>query len=312
MKKGNVVFVSFICVVALAGNAFCAKTQNNTKELKTNIAAYVQEGSKALNSILSQEQEQAEVLAQVEAKLAKVEKQYPESAKTIDAVFSAIKELIGRGGTTPEFLAQNYITPLEADLSPALVSLQKQNTGAFYATMSIIDVVYPTQRGNASLSDIIDFVDGYIPFEGSRVRDTDYLIYSLTADPYKDALWLFDYLEKKEPEVKNTTEYVRQKFNCVINNYNGEYFGSKVWAQKTEGCLEDFESDLATVKVLNPRLYGKLVGIVNRKYNTKNRVSSIALMVKTVDETLKNYIVADTGLVQDPRGILESLNAYAD
>ena len=312
MKKTNIIFVSLVMVAAFAGNGFSATLKDNAKELKTDIIAFAKEDFEVMKNALIQEQQQADVLEQVGAKLAKVKKQYPDSARAIDNVFSAIKEISTRsGGGRLDFLAQNYVTPLEGDLSPALISLKNQNTGAFYATMSIIDVVYPTQRGNSSLSNVLDFVNGYLPYEGSQIRDTDRLIESLSANPYGDALWLFSYLKRNESDVINTTSMIEENFKCVLSRYNSKDFGSKVWAQNAEGCLEDFESILATVKVLNPRLYGKVIGIMNRKYSAANgKKLSIAEMKNFVNEKLKNYIVADTGLIQDPNGILESMDAY--
>lgn len=314
MKKGNIFFVSLVCIATLAGNAFCADKGNNT-ELRINSIIVDQESMQNLNKVLNEEKNQQvvnSVLEQVSAKLAKVKKQYPASAGDIDRAFAAIQEIVSRGGGGRlDFLAQNYVTPLEGDLSPALIALKNQNTGAFYATMNIIDVVYPTQRGNSSLSNVLDFVNGYLPFDNSKIKDTDNLIDSLTANPYGDALWLFKYLEKNEPDVQRTTSMVEEKFKCILSRYNSKDFGSKFWAQNAEGCLEDFESILSTIKVLNPRLYGKVIGIMNRKYSAANgKMLSIAEMKDKVNATLKNYIVADTGLVQDPRGILDSMTAY--
>ena len=313
MKKGNIFFVSLVCIAALAGNAFCADRDNNT-ELNINSIIVDQESMQNLNKVLNEEKNQQvanSVLEQVAVKLAKVKKQYPDSARAIDNVFNAIKEISTRsGGGRLDFLAQNYVTPLEGDLSPALISLKNQNTGAFYATMSIIDVVYPTQRGNSSLSNVLDFVNGYLPFESSQIKDIDYLIDSLTAESYSDALWLFGYLKKQDPAVQSAA-LVEENFKCVVGRYNSNDFGSKVWAQNIEGCLEDFESMLANIKVLNPKLYDKVFGIMNRKYLASNgKKLSIAEMKDFVNEKLKNYILADTGLVQDPRGILASMTAY--
>jgi len=313
MKKGNIFFVSLVCIAALAGNAFCADKNNNT-ESKINSIIVDQEEMQNLNKVLNEEKNQQvsnSVLEQVSAKLAKVKKQYPASAGDIDRAFAAIQEIVSRGGGGRlDFLAQNYVTPLEGDLSPALVSLKNQNTGAFYATMNIIDVVYPTQRGNSSLSNVLDFVNGYLPFDNSKIKDTDNLIDSLTAEPYSDALWLFGYFQKQEPTLQ-TPSIIEKNFKCVVSRYNSKDFGSKVWAQNAEGCLEDFENILATIKILKPSLYDKVIGIMNRKYLASNgKRLSIAEMKNLVNATLKNYIVADTGLVQDPRGILDSMTAY--
>ena len=305
MKKGNILFVSLVMIAALAGNGFCAKVQDNVKGLNLTVATFAQEDIDALSTALVLEQQQSEVLEQVGAKLAKVKEQYPESANNIARVFDAVSEIIDRmnRGGTPEFLAQNLITPLEGYLSPALVSLQKKDTGAFYATMSIIDVLYPVRQGQYSLSQIVDIPDSYMP-EASRIRDTDYLIDSLEANSYNDALWLFSYLGKKEPNYKQTISIIEERFKCVLSHYNSQDFGSKVWAQNVEGCLEDFESMLTTINALNPRLYGKVIGIMNRKYLASNgKKLSIAEMKDFV-------ILADTGLVQDPRGILDSMTAY--
>jgi hypothetical protein len=311
MKKGNILFVSLICIAALTGNAFCAKVQDEMKEIKASIAAFAGEDIKTLAEEINQ-QDPNGIMEQVSAKLEKVKKEYPASAGEINNVFAAIKELSSRRSDRLDFLAQNYVTPLERDLSPALIALKNQNTGAFYATMSVIDVEIPTQRGYRSLSSILDFVNGYLPFEGSQIRDTDNLIDSLGAQPYQDALWLFGYLQKNEPDVKQTTGIIEEKFKCVLRHYNSQDFGSKVWAQNAEGCLEDFEYVLSTIKVLNPRLYGKVLGIMNRKYPATNgKKLSIAEMKDKVNESLRNYILADTGLVQDPHGILSSMDAYS-
>ncbi len=312
MNKKNIFFVSLIFIGVLAGNAFCAKVQDNFKELKTNIASFAKEDVKVLGGVLQQEQQQAEVLDQVGAKLAKVKQQYPDSTKTIDAVFSAIKDLIARRGPTPEFYAQNLITPLERDLSPALINLRNQNTGAFYATMSVIDVVYSTQRGNASLSDIIDFVDGYLPFEGSRVKDTDYLIYSLTADSYNDAMTMFKYLKKTEPEYTNTIKYVEGYFQLSYKGYKMGNDSDRVnndlsWAEDASSPFWDLEYILSIQKTLNPRLYGKLTAIINRKYSTQTGTVSIAEMVTRINKVLK---MNNKKLIPDPSGILASLDAY--
>lgn len=310
MKKGNIFFVSLVCIAALAGNAFCAKAQDEMKEIKASIAAFAGEDIKPLAEEINK-QDPNGIMEQVSTKLEKVKKEYPASAGEINNVFAAIKELSSRRSDRLDFLAQNYVTPLERDLSPALIALKNQNTGAFYATMNVIDVVYPTQRGNSSLSNVLEFVNGYLPSENSQIRDTDNLIDSLTAEPYSDALWLFGYLQKQESALQ-TASFVEENFKCVVGRYNSkEDFGSKVWAQNAEGCLEDFESILANIKVLNPSLYDKVIGIMNRKYLAiTGKKLSIAEMKDKVNEKLKNYILADTGLVQDPRGILASMTAY--
>lgn len=308
MNKKNIFFVSLMCIAALAGNGFCAKVQDNFKELKTNIAAFAKEDVKALGDVLRQEQQQSEVLDQVGAKLAKVKQQYPDSTKTIDAVFFAIKDLISRRGATPEFYAQNLITPLERDLSPALIDLRNQNSGAFYATMSVIDVKYPTQHGAQSISYLLDFVNGYLPSASSEIRDTDNLLDSLQADSYKDALIMLKYLQKQNPAGASTVKGVVEQFTWLISAFGGSKSNESFYGQNLEGALENLESNLRNIKSKDKVLFNSITGVINRKYTTKNGTSSIKGMVGEVDCIFQN--LPPSAWVQDPEKILVSLDAY--
>lgn len=310
MKKINIFFVSLISIAVLAGNAFCAKEQNNIQDLKLKIASFAKEDIISLTTVLSQEKKHTDTIEQIRIKLERVKKQYPDSARTIDKVFNAIRDIMDVKASLPEVKGQSYITPLSDYLLPALRELRTQNSGVFYATMSVIDIKYPISGLSESLFEIIDFTNWNTP-ESVSVVDPDDFASALKADSKKDALWMFEYLMKKEPEVKNTTEIVMQRFKCVVSNYNKENFVSKDWAQTAEGCLEDLASLLATVNTLNPRLYGKVMGIMNRKYPAINGYNySISEFKDFVNEKVRFCILDDSGLVFDEYGILDKLNAY--
>lgn len=310
MKKGNILFVSLICVASLAGSAFCADAQN--KKIEKDILVNANESVKSLSKVLSQEKNQqdlADSLGQVGAKLNKVKHQYTAVAGDIEGIFSTIKEIASRAnqGGRSDFVAQNLITPFERDLSPALITLKSKNTAAFYATMNIIDTKYNTRYGSVSLSFLLNEVNGYMP-QASAIKDKDGLINSLNAEPYQDAIKMLNYLQKNETANSQIVQSVRKDFEDVIGMYGAKADNESFWGQNLENSLETFEKNLRNLKASNKKLFESIVGIINRQYTTENGTASIADMVLEVNSIFGN--LPKSAQVKDPQEILISMDAY--
>lgn len=310
MKKSNILLVAIIiCFSTLTGSAFGAGIQD-----KQNILAYSSEMANALNEVLTKNKDYQDIkidtLNQIEIKLAKVKQQYPSASGEITAVSNAIKITLDRlaQGGAPEFVAQNLIDPLESRLSPALIGLKNKDSNAFCATMNIIDIKYPTYHySSKSLSQILTMVDSYMP-EISQINDREGLIYSLTADSLKDAMFMLDLLKRDNPSSQVTIQDIKEELSRLVEVFGNSKSNESFYGQNLEGALETLERTLSNLKVSNEKLFNSIIGTIDRQYNTKNGKATIADMVLEVNEIFQN--LPPTALVKDPQHILGDMNAY--
>ncbi len=312
MKKTNIFFVSLVMIAALAGNGFCAKVQDNIKELKTSVLAFAQEDIKALQDVLIEKHNVQfdPAFERLTLKVEKLKQAFPKSAGNISAVFEEIKHILITANSSGEkyLIAEGFFRNFE-DLSTALVNLRNQDFIAFNATVGVLDVKYNSRLGFLSIDGYYGWAWNYWP-QGSldvEVTNKDGLVLAMEANPLKDVLNRLTKLqetEKVSDNIKNTLSY-------IVSLYSANNFGSRDWSYSIESAFESLESDLSKLKQSNENLYKKVVSIINREYNTAKGSVSIAQMFERSNQEVGCYVFADTGLIQDPQGILKSMDAYA-
>ena len=316
MKKTNIIIVSLVFVAALAGNAFCAKVQDNIKELKTGVlASFADEDLKAINEVLT-EKEQGQVdpsFERIILKLAKVKRAFPNSAGSISAILEDIRDIMSRieFGGTGEFMSQNLITPVEK-LSSDLAKLKNQDIIAFNATRGVIDTKYNVKGKSYSISDFYDEADRFLPGM-VQIRDIGGLVYSMKANALDDVSNRLSELKKEYPAAQKDIAFVTDNVTYMVLGLDKVLTYKSVFdAQNFENTLENLESILSSLKESNPHVYDIVYSIINREYNTKTKGSySISTIVFKVNEIFKDAGLPSTTAVYDPKKILISMDAYS-